>query len=96
MRSSLWKSQVNTKNIGQVLHNIINKSCLERGMLIVKVIMYLPDSESALNELSDKVTKVHLDAVVNYISRLTCPKEQRTALIDAVIDELHEKHDNGR
>lgn len=53
----------------------------------MNVIVHQPSGEAGLEELARRVAMLHADAVIQYIERLSCPVEQKAALIDAVIAE---------
>lgn len=50
----------------------------------MNVIMYYPDSEEAKRELSRRVAVVHAQSVVQKVKSLSCPLEQKIALLEAV------------
>ena len=52
----------------------------------INVIVYYPKTEAGKRELAQRVAGVHADFVNQYIKKLTCPSEQKTKLLDAVIN----------
>ena len=46
--------------------------------------MHYPTSEAGRKELASRVAMVHAEAVNNYIQKLSCPTEQKKALVNAV------------
>lgn len=58
----------------------------------VKVIMHYPQTEQGRRELKKKIASVHTEAVVQYLTKLPYPKEQKLALLQAIRDDL----DNGK
>lgn len=51
----------------------------------INVIVYYPKTEEGKRELARRVAGVHADMVQQYIKKLDCPPEQKTQLVDAVI-----------
>lgn len=52
----------------------------------MNIIVHYPKDEQKLNALQKKVAEAHAEAVDTFINQLTCPKEQKIALLDALID----------
>lgn len=52
----------------------------------VKVVFYLPTTESAKNELAQRVAQIHAEAVNRRIGNLRCTDRQKRDLLDAVIE----------
>lgn len=50
----------------------------------MNIIVHYPTSEQAFAEMQKRVAMVHAEAVGSYIEKLTCPKEQKIKLIEAV------------
>ena len=61
----------------------------EEGSL-VEVIVHGPSSKAGKEALAKKVASFHAQMVLEYISRLHCPKEQKLALIDAILEQIRE------
>jgi hypothetical protein len=52
----------------------------------IHVIVYYPKTEEGKRELAERVAGVHADTVEQYIKNLNCPSEQKSALLNAVIE----------
>jgi hypothetical protein len=54
----------------------------------MNVLIYYPNDEKKVT-LRKKVAEIHAEAVVNFVQKLTCDKEQKLKLIEAIhnIDE---------
>ena len=50
----------------------------------MEVIVYSPHSMQGQVELSKRVAAVHAQIIYTYISRLDCPVDQKTAILDAI------------
>lgn len=59
--------------------------CIARKSDEINVIVYYPKTEKGKRELARRVAGVHADMVQQYIKKLDCPLEQKTQLVDAVI-----------
>lgn len=55
----------------------------------MNIIVHYPKNEQAIKALQKSVATVHAEAVASYIDKLTCPKEQKIALIDMVIESVN-------
>lgn len=53
----------------------------------IKVREVFPTTEQGWNELHKRMARAHLKAVASCIDKLTCPKEQKIALLEALIDK---------
>lgn len=64
---------------------------------MMRVVFHHPSSPEARSELEDKIAIFHAEAVLQYIQNLSCSKEQKLALLQAVIDTRAEeyKHKGG-
>ena len=51
----------------------------------VEMVVHYPETEEAQRELAKCAATVHAQTVVEKLSALSCPVEQRAALMDAVI-----------
>lgn len=56
----------------------------------IKIREVFPTTEQGWNELHKRMAKAQLEAISNCINKLTCPKDQKIALIDAVINKISE------
>lgn len=52
----------------------------------MRVIVHTPKEEAARRELAIRVAQSHGDAVMRFIRGLPCSKEQKVALIQAILD----------
>ncbi len=50
----------------------------------LNVIVHSPKSPEGLLSLQKRVASVHAEAVLKYISRLPCPKEQKLELVSKI------------
>lgn len=50
----------------------------------MEVIVHYPELESDKQALRQKVSEVQAEAVAKYISKLTCPLEQKLKLVQAI------------
>ena len=61
----------------------------ERGQN-VKVIVYHPKDSANISILQKRVAGVHADAVLRYLDKSPCPKEQKLDLLNAIIEKAQE------
>jgi len=52
----------------------------------MKVIVHHPKKTDDVHTLRKVVAAVHAEAVLRYISKLSCPSEEKTKLLNAVIE----------
>lgn len=57
----------------------------------MNIIVHYPDSEEAKQELARRVAVVHAQSVVQTVKSLSCPLEQKLALLDAVIETVKQR-----
>ena len=57
-------------------------------MAPINLIVYYPKTKDGQLELAKRVSDVHASAVIRRINDLNCPKEQKLALLDAVIETV--------
>lgn len=50
----------------------------------MRVIVHPPRNPEGLRELQKRVAGVHAEAVLKYIARLPCPKEQKIQLVSSI------------
>lgn len=50
----------------------------------MKVIVHPPTSPEGIRDLQKRVAGVHAEAVLKYIAKLPCPKEQKMQLLNSV------------
>ena len=52
----------------------------------IRLTVLPPDTDAAKEALAKAIAQVHADAVMREILALSCPTEQKLALLDAVMD----------
>lgn len=52
----------------------------------IRLTVFPPDTDAAQEALAKDIAQVHADAVMREIMALSCPTEQKLALLDAVMD----------
>ncbi len=62
----------------------------------MEVILHLPDTAEAVEELNQSVAKVHAELAVEGIHRLPCPDQQKYQLIQAMLAEGHQKYTSSK
>lgn len=60
----------------------------------MEVIVHYPELESDKQALQQKVSEVQAEAVIKYISKLTCPIEQKMKLVQSIQDTIRNGHEN--
>ena len=58
----------------------------------MKVIVHYPNTEQGAQELAKRVAKTHAEAAARYIEKLPCPKEQKEALFDEIMQRGKKKN----
>ena len=58
-----------------------------RKSVPIRLTVFPPDTDAAKEALAKAIAQVHADAVMREILALSCPTEQKLALLDAVIDD---------
>ena len=53
----------------------------------IRLTVVPPDTDAAKEALAKGIAQVHADAVMREILALSCPTEQKLALLDAVMDD---------
>ena len=53
----------------------------------IRLTVLPPDTDAAQEALAKGIAQVHADAVMREILALSCPTEQKLALLDAVMDD---------
>ena len=51
------------------------------------IILHYPKDGEAAKILMKKAASAHAEAVLQYVDKLDCPKEQKIALIDSLIEK---------
>ena len=54
----------------------------------MKIIVHPPTSLEGLRDLQKKVAIIHAEAIVKYITKLSCPKEQKMQLFISIQNAL--------
>ena len=52
----------------------------------INMIIYFPNSEEGKKLLAQRVAQVHADSVIDKIKRLNSPSDQKTELLNAVLN----------
>lgn len=60
----------------------------------MEVFMHYPVAEEDKQALRQKVSEVQAEAVIKYISKLTCPLEQKLKLLQAVQEKMRNGQKN--
>lgn len=55
----------------------------------INVIVHYPTTPEAISMLEDQVARVHADFILSKVKSLSCPSDQKRALIDAVIEKIN-------
>lgn len=59
-----------------------------KGGSQLEVFMHYPVAEEDKQALRQKVSEVQAEAVIKYISKLTCPLEQKMELVQSIQDTI--------
>lgn len=57
----------------------------------INIVVHYPTTEEGWRELKRRVASVHADAVMNSISKLNCPYQDKIRLLDAIIEDTKRK-----
>lgn len=57
---------------------------IEKGVIPFNIIVHFPTDREMQRELSKRVAIVHAQAITQKVKSLSCPLEQKIALLDAV------------
>lgn len=60
----------------------------------MEVFVHYPVAEEDKQALRQKVSEVQAEAVIKYISKLTCPLEQKMELVQSIQDTIRNGHEN--
>ena len=55
------------------------------------VIIHYPKVEEDKRELTRRASIVHADTIIQYINKLSCPKEQKQKLYDEIIKAYRDR-----
>lgn len=76
----------NKRKYGQIITHIFYREKGEdKGVIPFNIIVHYPEEEERQQELSKKVATVHAQVVIEKIKQLSCPMEQKLALLDRII-----------
>ena len=64
---------------------------ISRRSAPIHVVVHYPKTEAGKRELAERVAGVHADMVNRYIQKMNCPSEQKSQLLDAVIETAAKK-----
>ncbi len=59
----------------------------------MEVFIHYPEAEEDKQALRQKVSEVQAEAVIKYISKLTCPLEQKRKLVQSIQDTTRNGHE---
>ena len=62
----------------------------------MEFIVHEPETEETRRELARRVAMVHAQTVVEKLSALSCPAEQKAQLMDAIMAERGDRAGSGR
>ena len=54
----------------------------------IKLIVHYPSTPEGRHALENQVARVHADFLLSRVKSLSCPSDQKLALIDSVIEKL--------
>lgn len=57
----------------------------------IMLTVHYPDSEEAVTALKRRVSELHAYGIHQHLQGLNCPEFQKLALLDAIIEALHNK-----
>lgn len=60
----------------------------------MEVFVHYPEAKKDKQALRQKVSEVQAEAVIKYISKLTCPLEQKMNLLQSIQDTIRNGHEN--
>ena len=60
----------------------------------MELFVHYPEAEENKHVLRQKVSEVQAQAVIKYISKLTCPLEQKQKLVQAIQDYIRNGQKN--
>ena len=55
----------------------------------IRIIVHHPVKKEAQRELENQVARVHADFVLSKVKSLSCPSDQKLALIDSIIEKAN-------
>lgn len=57
----------------------------------MNIIVHYPESQEAKRELARRVAVVHAQSIVQKVKSLSCPPEQKIALLEAVEQHIRDR-----
>lgn len=54
----------------------------------IDLIVYSPQDDKNKQITNTRVNELHIKMIVEYIKSLSCPKEQKVALVDALLEKI--------
>ena len=60
-----------------------------------QIICHYPETEAGKKELARRAAIIHADSILIAIKKLSCPKDQKLKLLDAVIADLKKRIELG-
>ena len=67
----------------------------ERGGVSLKIVVYSPKDERKIHELCSLVAYLHAKADACYLNSLTCPLEQKKAIVQMILKEKKNSRPSG-
>ena len=58
----------------------------------MKVVSYFPSNPAEMLELQRRAAELHAEFMADYIAKLSCPKEQKMELLNAIIKRKIERN----
>ena len=52
----------------------------------VTIIVHAPQTEDGRRKLAERVSELHADHIMETLTKLNCPQNQKLALLQAIID----------
>lgn len=53
----------------------------------MEIVVHYPTDQTKCTELAQRVAKLHADAVLHHIQKLSCPNNQKAELLEAILTE---------
>lgn len=54
--------------------------------------VYLPTDKQDIESLQEEITKIHAQAIVDYLKKLDCPTSQKISLLKDIIKDLKDNY----
>ena len=62
----------------------------------VHIILYAPNTKTGIAELSERIATVHCNAVIARLKQCSCPAAQKILLLNAIISEYKQLHQQNK